>query len=320
MARPRSIGVRHEVFTHTPVLGTVVTVSVGQVDVATARSIDERVLAEMDRLESILSRYRHDSALERWKRDELTDVPPEFAELLGRAAWWTARTEGALDPRAGALTELWRRSAGVGRRPSASELDAALQSLARPGFRIDEAGGVRRVGDCAHLDLHAFGKGWIVDRSLRAALAGAPDAVVIVNAGGDVARAGVWESVLAIEDPFRPYDNAAPVDRVALGTGGLATSGNARRGIEIGGERFSHIIDPRTGRPADGAASVSVIAESAESADAWATALALADPDAIVAAADDAEVAVMAVLTDRTMVANDRWRHRRLEDGPRGVR
>ena len=304
--------VRHEVFTHAPVLGTAVTVSVGLVDTETARAIDERVLDEIDRLEAILSRYRHDSALERWKRDELIDVPPELTELMVRAAWWTNRTDGALDPRAGAVTELWRRSAGEGRRPSASELDATLRRLAQPGFEIDGAGRLRRVGDCADFDLHAFGKGWIVDRSLHAGSTGVRGAAVVVNAGGDVARAGPGETVIAVDDPFRPYDNAAPIDRVVLGQGGLATSGSARRGIEIDGRRFSHIIDPRTGRPADGVGSVSVIAESAETADAWATALTLAAPDEIVAAADDAGVAVMAVLADRTTVANARWRERRL--------
>lgn len=61
------------VFTHSPVLGTILTVSVAHVAGEAVRSIDDRVLDEIDRLEAMLSRYRSDSALERWKRDDLAD-------------------------------------------------------------------------------------------------------------------------------------------------------------------------------------------------------------------------------------------------------
>ena len=194
-----------------------------------------------------------------------------------------------------------------------------MQRLAQPALEIDAAGLLRRVGDCADLDLHAFGKGWIVDSSLHAAATVADGAAVVVNAGGDVARAGPGASIIAIDDPFRPYDNALPIDRVRLNEGGLATSGSARRWIEIDGRRFSHIIDPRTGQPSDGAASVSVIAESAEVADAWATTLALSPPDKIVPTANDAGVAAMAVLTDRSTIANTAWWQHRLDDASETV-
>lgn len=299
------------VFTHSPVLGTLLTVVVANVEADVADAIDRRVVGEIDRLEALLSRYRPDSALERWKHDELVDVPVEFSMVMRRAAAWTARTDGALDPRAGALTELWRRAATLGRRPREEDLDPVLRRLAGPGFEIDSAGEPRRLGDCTDLDLHAFAKGWIVDRSLSVAVHGAGEAAIVVNAGGDVARTGPGESIVAIDDPFRPYDNAAPIDRVVLSQGGLATSGNARRSVEIGGRRFSHIVDPRTGEPAEGAVSVSVIADSAEAADAWATALTIIAPDVITTTADGARVAAMAVLADRTMIANDRWRRHR---------
>ncbi|BAN00886.1 FAD:protein FMN transferase [Ilumatobacter coccineus] len=319
MVERSSVAGNREVFTHSPLLGTVVAVTVERADARLARKVDSLVVAEIDRLEAMLSRHRHDSALERWKRDELTgdDMPHEFAGLLIRARWWATRTNGALDPRAGALTELWRRSAAAGHVPADREVDAARRLLAQPGYEITDDGEVRRVGDCTDLDLHAFGKGWIVDRALRAAQATAPNAAIVVSAGGDIARAGPGDTVIAIDDPFRPYDNAAPVDRVILGRGGLATSGSARRSVEIDGHRFSHIIDPRTGQPAHGAASVSVIADSAEAADAWATALALAGPDEIVPTADAAGVAVMAVLADHSTLANVRWRARRVGESGR---
>ncbi|MFK8024748.1 MAG: FAD:protein FMN transferase [Ilumatobacter sp.] len=295
------------VFSHAPVLGTVLTVSVARVDLGVARAIDRRVLDEVERLEAMLSRFRADSALERWKRDELAVVPLELGEVLARSAVWMKRTRGVLNPRSGALVERWRAASEEGRVPSSAELRPVLDELASPGFEVDEAGIPRRVGDCTHLDLHAFAKGWIVDRALSTATGAAPAAAVLVSAGGDIARIGPGAAAVAIEDPLRPYDNAAPVDRVMLRRGGLATSGVARRGIRVGARTYSHIVNPRTGFPADGAVSVSVVAPSAEAADAWATALSLASAHELVHVADDAGVAAMAVLHGGAMVANDRW-------------
>lgn len=305
-----SVSDRH--FSHHPLLGTNLNVSVGGVGDSDARLLDQLIVDEVERLEAILSRFRPESALERWKRDELSVVPPELSSVLDRAQHWVAITGGALDPRAGVFSELWRRSAQRGRRPDPDEIDVLLQQLRQPGFEIDTSGRVQRVGDCSALDVHGFAKGWIVDRALQAAAAATPNASVVINAGGDVARHGSGHTVVTIEDPHRPYDNAAPIDRVALRAGGLATSGNAHQGIEVDGRRYSHIIDPRTGEPANGAASVSVIADTAESADAWATALMLAHPHDVVAVAEAANVGVFAVLADRSVLANERWHAHRI--------
>lgn len=299
-------------FAHHPVLGTNVNVSVGGPSEDAARALDRLVVDEIERLEGILSRFRPDSDFERWKRNELPTMAPELTVVLARALHWSATTGGALDPRAGAFSDLWRRSAHEGRRPDRHEIDRVLQGLGQPGFEIDTGGRVRCIGDCSGVDVHAFAKGWIVDRALAVATAAEPDATIVINAGGDVARRGSHHTVVTIEDPGRPYDNAAPIDRVALSAGGLATSGNARRGIEIGGRTYSHIVDPRTGEPAHAAVSVSVIADTAEAADAWATALMLAQPDEILAIAGGADVGVLAVMADRRVLVNARWREHRL--------
>lgn len=291
MTSPRTVRV-------SPLLGTDVAVRIDGADDDVAEHAARSAIAEMERLEAVLSRFRPDSALERWKRDDLDEVPDEFAELMRVVAHWHARTKGLLSPRAAQL------------RLEANDT-GETEAVVGLGYEIDETGLPVRTADCTHLDLHAIGKGWIVDRAVETARAvltsTAPEGNVLVAAGGDLGRAGPGSTSIRIDDPTRPYDNAPPVDHVTLDHGGLATSGSARR-RSVGAEvDESHLVDPRSGRPADQSASVSVLADRAEDADAWATAWSLLTTEEAVEAANSVGVGVLVIGQDRAQRANDRW-------------
>lgn len=231
----------------------------------------EVAFATIAELESVFSAYDEASDLQRWKRGQLTDLRSSFCQAMADALAWQERSEGAFNPLIGVLTERWRRAGELGAVPSTDELSHLADTIRRPRFTIDDDGRPRPIGDVALLNLNAFVKGWIVDRAAEAALAASPRRGVVVNAGGDLRHAGPGSVLAGVENPLRPFDNEPPVAVVSIAREGLATSGRARRGIHVAGRWFGHVIDARTGWPADAVASVSVIAPEAATADVVAT-------------------------------------------------
>ena len=176
-------------------------------------------------------------------------------------------------------------------------LDATHRTVrfARGGIRLD-AGGIA--------------KGYAADQALvEIAAAGLSHA--LVAAGGDLAlgqpppgRAG-WEVTLAGLDDDRP----ATARPMVVSRCGVSTSGDAEQWVEIGGVRYSHIIDPRTGAALTGHRSVSVIAGDATSSDMLATALSVLNPDE--GARVIARYRGAAALVGDRSTHGDRWTHTR---------
>ena len=282
-------------------LGTVVDVRVRATDDAAVDAALTAAMAEAERLEGVFTAFDEASDLNRWRRGELAPPPDELARVLALAATWRDRSGGAFDPAAAALVACWSRAADDDRRPTAAELTAARADMARP------------LPDPHHpppWNLNALAKGAVVDAAVAAALAVAGVVDVLVNAGGDLCHRGPEPVLVDVEDPRHPHDNAAPLVRVAVGDGALATSGGARRGWTIGGRWYSHVLDPRTGEPVDHVASASVLAADAATADVVATVcsvLAPADGVAFVDDLDEPGVACLVVEPDGTQHRSRDW-------------
>jgi len=148
----------------------------------------------------------------------------------------------------------------------------ALGHLRAPVW--DEAPGWRPE---VPLNLNAFAKGFIVDRAAQEASACGALAV-LVNLGGDLRHLGITDVPVNVMNPFAPYDNAAPLVRVSLHQQGLAMSGGSFRGFQVGPERFSHLLDPRTGYPVDQVVGATVQAATCADADVLATAFSVLRP------------------------------------------
>ncbi|MCG8450143.1 MAG: FAD:protein FMN transferase [Pirellulales bacterium] len=239
----------------------------------------ENRLAEINRLmstydpESELSRFNHSPS------DGWFQVNKETARVVAYALEVAKKTEGAFDPTVGPVVNLW--GFGPGQRRVEPPADAAVaQALQQVGYqniavRMDPPS-LRKTNATTHLDLSAIAKGYAVDQ-VSELLQSQGIRSFMVDIGGEVRTSGTkpedapWR--IAIEKP-QP-DREKPFQQVLeLRDGTLATSGDYRNFFEQDGVRYSHTIDPQTGRPIQHRlAVVSVQAESCMEADALATAL-----------------------------------------------
>ncbi len=241
------------------------------------------VAAEADRLAKVFSVFDPVSELRRWRETATVGsrhrLSSDLIGLLAESAYWQRVSGGAYNPAIGTVWDQWKHAQETGVVPSVAESDAWAAHLEGVPYEIhgDE---VVCVKDCTGLTLNSFAKGVIADRCADALLAwtgerGEQVAGTAVNLGGDIALRS-FPIRIGIENPARPYDNEPPLCVFAVANGGVATSGASRRPIVIGGQVFSHLIDPRTCRPvANGPASVTVVATSAGEADVLATIVAV---------------------------------------------
>lgn len=290
---------------HHPVLGTFLEIRIlDELDDDTADEIDELVVNEMLRLQSIFNRFDEHSELERWKRGELETPGDELTQLLVTALNWEQTSGGTFSTASRELTELWQSADTRGTRPTPAELSAAVQAISTPRYEIRD-GTVYPIGDLAPIDLNAIAKGWIVDRAAELATRRHPGLNLVVNAGGDFRFIGDQKISVGIENPLRPYDNEPPLATLRTGPAGVATSGRARKGFDITGEHHSHVIDPRTGETVDHIASITVVGVDTATADVVATICGAYDITSALARATQFGCACVIVDRDGSIDMND---------------
>lgn len=263
-------------------MGTTVDVAILAPRREAALAASERVLAELSRVEDLLTTWRPGGPL------ALLDDSPAGAALaldaevvtaLSEVFAWSARTGGAFDPTVLPLMRAWDLR-GAGRIPSAEELSDALAATGTDRFRLDpRAGTAIRLDPRAGIDEGGWGKGYALDRAaLRLREAGVANA--LIDLGGQVlarGRAGdgaTWTIAIS-----HPEARERPVVTLSLSDASASTSGNSERGRRVGGRRIGHVLDPRTGQPASDFGSVTVVAPSALTADILSTALFVLGPE-----------------------------------------
>jgi thiamine biosynthesis lipoprotein len=216
---------------------------------------------EILRLEHKYSRYRDDSLTSRINRSagdpKGVEVDGETASLLDYAETAFTQSDGLFDITSGALRRAWDFKSG--RLPESAEIEALLERVGwgrvrweRPRIALPIAG--------MEVDFGGYVKEYSADRV--AALCRSRGARHgLVDLGGDLAVVGPhpdgspWR--VGVRHPRRP-DTAMAI--VALAEGGIASSGDYERFMIVDGKRYGHVLDPRTGWPVDGLASVSVAA------------------------------------------------------------
>lgn len=220
----------------------------------------------IDRIDGLMSPWRHDSAITAFNEKHSQDWQPidrEIATVVAAALAIRGASEGSFDPSVGPHVGRW----GFGPMAAASIPENAEVLVS------DDA--LCKSHPDVTLDLCGIAKGYALEQLIRVLRERGEDDFVI-DLGGEIAVRGqhpsgrAWR--IAVEDPRQGQRD--PAEIIVLAGQAIATSGDKVNGYTLGTRRYSHIIDPSTEEPVQGAAaSVSVIADDALLADGWATAL-----------------------------------------------
>ncbi|MGH9681640.1 MAG: DUF2271 domain-containing protein, partial [Candidatus Acidiferrales bacterium] len=268
-------------FHYENVLGTSLEVKVLADSAASSEKAEQTVLAKIERERRILSSWDPNSEFSRWFRteDRPVKVSPDLYEVLSLFDKWRGLTHGALDASAETVTRVWQHAAAENRLPTKEELDAAVVRVHEIHWRLDPVNHTATHTSDVPLAMNSFVKSFIAGRAADAALRTSGVQGLVVNIGGDLVVRGDWQERVDVADPKSDAENGAPIARLVVQNRAVATSGDYRRGVEIGGRHYSHIVDPRTGMTADEIISSTVIARAPEVAGALATALSVLSPE-----------------------------------------
>jgi thiamine biosynthesis lipoprotein ApbE len=248
-------------------------------DPAAATAAEQVILDEIERLRKVFSVHDSESELSRLNRaNGPFRASADLLAVLRQYETWQRLSGGACNAQVGALIRAWDQAAKRGTEPNAPALATLVKRIASPGWRIDGDTVTRLIDQPLHLN--SIAKGYILHRAADAVKAMPGVTAGLLDLGGDLCVWGETDWTVGIQNPFRPADNAIPLGLFNLRDAAVATSGNYQRWYEVNGVRRSHILDPRTGQPADGVAGATVIAPDSTTANAMATMLCVLGADA----------------------------------------
>lgn len=242
-------------------------------DDSTARVAARAAFGRIAALEDVMSAWRAGSEVNRLagRAGEWVEISAELHVVLRHAVEIAAASDGAFDPTVAPLVALWRETRRSGALPGPAALDSARALVGWWRIGLDRCRPLARLEPGTRLDLGGIAKGFILQEAL-ASLRARGAASALIEAGGDI--------VVGDPPPGRPGWTIAlgGADTTVAGTA-VSTSGTGEQAVTIGGVRYAHVVDPRTGLGVTAARTVTVMAADASVADALATALVVLGPE-----------------------------------------
>lgn len=271
-----------------------------------ARAAAEEALREVARIEKLMSEWLPDSPISQVNAaagQKPVSVPPEVSALLRRALEYGAKSGGAFDITWRGMGNIWRFDEHF-RVPSATEVEAGRRNVDYRAVLV-EGDNVTLARPGMGIGLGGIAKGYAVDRA-AAVLRQAGFTDTLVAGAGDMLASGSkygapWR--LAVQDPRGERGQA--LGTVELSGAAISTSGDYERYRMVDDVRYHHIMDPRTGWPARGSISVSIIAPTAEQTDALATSIFVLGPEKGLALARELGVDTLILAADGQRYATE---------------
>ncbi len=263
-------------------------VPAGQHDRATELALE--ALDLVDALEAQLTVYRDSSEIcdiNRRASKEAVPVETRLFDLLAHAQRLHAETGGAYDITSGPLSKVWGFYRRQGELPEQTALEHALGCVGSQDLTLNAPEHTIRFERTGiELNLGSIGKGYALDRAAEVLAAGGMhdflwhggQSSILARGSHRAQSGGGW--LISIGDPLRPRKTLA---RIRLRNRACGTSGSGAQFFRHEGRRFGHILDPRTGWPAEGVLSATALAPTAAQADALATAFYVMGPVATIA-------------------------------------
>jgi thiamine biosynthesis lipoprotein len=266
-----------------PHMGTRFQITLYAPDESVAHGALKAAFARIAELDGIMTDYRPTSELIQLCRKaggEPVPVSRDLFEVLARAQEVAQRSDGAFDITVGPVVRLWRRARRTHELPDPARLKEALALVGYAKVRLDpQQRTVQLLRPGMRLDLGGIGKGFAADKALAVLKQHGIDRA-LVAAGGDIAVSGPPPGTEGWVVGLAPLENPAskPARALVLHHAAVSTSGDAEQYVEIGGRRYSHIVDPRTGLGLVGRMSVTVVAPNGTTADSLTKVVAVLGP------------------------------------------
>lgn len=265
-----------------PHMGTLFQIVLFAPELPAAKTAAKAAFARIEALNHIMSDYDDTSELNQLCRQPLGAAVPvssELFDILQRSQALSVKTSGAFDVTLGPAIRLWRESRKERKLPSAEKCLAALQACGFSKLRLDAT---RRTATLLvpdmRLDLGGIAKGYAADAALTE-LRQRGFSRAMVAASGDLALGDAPPNTRGWNVKLAPFgDASAQTLTIVVANTGVSTSGAAEQFVEIGGTRYSHIIDPITALGLTSLTAVTVIAPHATLSDGLATACCIMPP------------------------------------------
>ncbi len=264
-------------------MGSLYTVAAYGEDRAQLSAAIGAALQEARRIDDLLSNYRSESELSEINREAAQHpvrVSPELFDLLEKCQQYSRSSDGAFDWTVGSLMRVWGFYKGSGRLPERAAVEEAMRSVGYQHVHLDsQARTVSFDAPGVELDPGGIGKGYAVDKMVEILRDAGIEIALISAAGSSIYAMGAPPAEKGPEKgsekgwPIRirdPRDETITAAELFLKDQSLSTSGTYEKFFETGGKIYSHIMDPRTGYPAKGMLSVSVVAPKTLDSEAWA--------------------------------------------------
>ena len=254
-----------------PHMGTLVHIVLYAQGKPQATAAFQKAFARIAALDAILSDYQPDSELNRLCRLRHMRVGPDLFRVLVAARRIAEETDGAFDITAAPVIRLWREARKTGILPGAESLQEALSHTGWRSLTLDSQTNEAGLAEPAiQLDLGGLAKGYVANEAANT-LRSVGIVSALVAASGDIVAYGprCWPVTLELLDGTRD---------ILLQNAAVSTAGDAEQHLTLGSSRYSHIVDPRTGRALTAPIAVSVIAPTGLEADALDTAISVLGP------------------------------------------
>lgn len=257
-------------------MGSTYTVELYGTDRVKMEDAADAAFDEVRRLDDLLSNYKPDSEwsqVNRHAAEKPMKISPELFQLLAACNEYSRQSGGAFDISVGPLMKVWGFYKGTGHLPHRAEVEAAMTKVGYGHVRLDPAGQTvwfDRPG--VELDPGGIGKGYAVDRMVDVLKQKGVRIALVAGSGSSIYGMGAppaeprgWR--IEIQNPRNTRQTAA---EVFLKDMSISTSGSYEKFFRAEGKIYAHIMDPRTGYPAQGSLSVSVVTPLTIDSEAWA--------------------------------------------------
>ncbi len=264
-----------------PAQGSTYNISYWTEQEISARELQQQIVAELDRIDLVMSNYRPDSVIEQFNTTQQTaaqQVGPELVALVEDARTVTVASQGCYDLTVKPLFELWGFKADQFNQPTAEQIAQTMQLVGMDKISTSAEGGMSKAVAQMRVDVSSIAQGYTV-RQLAAIMEKAGVTDYLVEVGGELQVRGKkpagqpWK--VAIEKPLPGDQRLQKIIEVQQDEPlAIMTSGTYRHYFDANGQRFSHVLDARAGAPVrHNTVSTTVLVDNATFGDAWSTAM-----------------------------------------------